>query len=98
MAPEVLDESLMSQHFDSYKQADMYSFGLVVWEIIRRCCLAGRLIYLDLGWFLLSAFIILCLCSLLKSSERYANTIEKPLYKGHPWKKAKVANTKRWLL
>uniref|UniRef100_A0A1A9W2G1 receptor protein serine/threonine kinase n=1 Tax=Glossina brevipalpis TaxID=37001 RepID=A0A1A9W2G1_9MUSC len=37
MAPEVLDESMNAQHFDSYKRADVYAFGLVLWEIARRC-------------------------------------------------------------
>lgn len=42
MAPEVLDETLNKKHFDSYKQADMYSFGLVLWEIARRCVIGGE--------------------------------------------------------
>ncbi|XP_022711828.1 bone morphogenetic protein receptor type-1B-like isoform X2 [Varroa jacobsoni] len=33
MAPEVLSETLKKSHFDSYLRADMYSFGLVLWEI-----------------------------------------------------------------
>ncbi|XP_030387537.1 TGF-beta receptor type-1 isoform X6 [Scaptodrosophila lebanonensis] len=37
MAPEVLDESMNAQHFDSYKRADVYAFGLILWEIARRC-------------------------------------------------------------
>ncbi|GAB6028167.1 hypothetical protein CHUAL_002373 [Chamberlinius hualienensis] len=37
MAPEVVDESLNSENFDSFKMADMYSFGLVLWELARRC-------------------------------------------------------------
>ncbi|XP_017044622.1 TGF-beta receptor type-1 isoform X2 [Drosophila ficusphila] len=37
MAPEVLDESMNDQHFDSYKRADVYAFGLILWEIARRC-------------------------------------------------------------
>lgn len=41
MAPEVLDETINKHHFDSYKQADMYSFGLVIWEIVRRCVSGG---------------------------------------------------------
>ncbi|XP_059138990.1 bone morphogenetic protein receptor type-1B-like [Physella acuta] len=41
MAPEVLEENLNKNHFDSYKQADMYSFGLVLWEIARRCVIGG---------------------------------------------------------
>ena len=42
MAPEVLDETLHSYHFESFKQADMYSFGLVLWEIARRCSIGGK--------------------------------------------------------
>ena len=42
MAPEVLDETLHTYHFESYKQADMYSFGLVLWEISRRCSIGGE--------------------------------------------------------
>lgn len=37
MAPEVLDESINTQHFDSFKRADVYAFGLILWEIARRC-------------------------------------------------------------
>ncbi|BFZ17929.1 hypothetical protein BsWGS_20968 [Bradybaena similaris] len=41
MSPEVLDDTMNKNHFDSYKQADMYSFGLVLWEIARRCVIGG---------------------------------------------------------
>ncbi|XP_013179313.1 PREDICTED: activin receptor type-1C isoform X2 [Papilio xuthus] len=37
MAPEVLDESMDSRQFDPYKRSDVYSFGLVLWEMARRC-------------------------------------------------------------
>ncbi|KAK7074138.1 hypothetical protein SK128_019423 [Halocaridina rubra] len=37
MAPEVLNESISTSCFESLKMADMYSFGLVLWEIARRC-------------------------------------------------------------
>lgn len=37
MAPEVLDETLDVKSFDSFKMADMYSLGLVFWEMARRC-------------------------------------------------------------
>ena len=37
MAPEVLDESLNKFSFEAFKAADIYSFGLVLWEIARRC-------------------------------------------------------------
>ncbi|XP_072930753.1 TGF-beta receptor type-1 [Epargyreus clarus] len=37
MAPEVLDESMDARQFDPYKRSDVYSFGLVLWEMARRC-------------------------------------------------------------
>lgn len=36
MAPEALDESLDTTSFEAFKMADMYSFGLVLWELGRR--------------------------------------------------------------
>lgn len=36
MAPEVLDEKLNPRSFDSYCKSDIYSFGLVLWEIASR--------------------------------------------------------------
>ena len=50
MAPEVIDETINRCHFDAYRQADMYSFGLVLWEIARRCIAKGMIcfgIYLE---------------------------------------------------
>uniref|UniRef100_A0A3Q3JX21 Serine/threonine-protein kinase receptor n=1 Tax=Monopterus albus TaxID=43700 RepID=A0A3Q3JX21_MONAL len=41
MAPEVLDESLNKNHFQAYIMADMYSYGLVIWEMARRCITGG---------------------------------------------------------
>ncbi|XP_061645383.1 bone morphogenetic protein receptor type-1A-like isoform X3 [Phyllopteryx taeniolatus] len=41
MAPEVLDESLKKNQFQAYLMADMYSYGLVVWEMARRCVTGG---------------------------------------------------------
>jgi len=37
MAPEVLEESIVETHFDNWKRADVYSLGLMLWEITRRC-------------------------------------------------------------
>ena len=42
MPPEVLDESLNRNHFQSYIMADMYSFGLILWEVARRCVSGGK--------------------------------------------------------
>lgn len=42
MPPEVLDETLNRSHFQSYIMADMYSFGLILWEIARRCVSGGK--------------------------------------------------------
>ncbi|VDK64903.1 unnamed protein product [Onchocerca ochengi] len=36
MAPEVLDKSLNVKNFHHFKMADIYSFALVIWEILRR--------------------------------------------------------------
>ena len=37
MAPEILGETMNMNHFDSFKQADIYALGLVMWEICRKC-------------------------------------------------------------
>ena len=42
MPPEVLDETLNTHSFDSFKSADMYSLGLVLWEVCRRCASGGK--------------------------------------------------------
>lgn len=42
MAPEVLDESLNKNHFQPYIMADIYSFGLIIWEMARRCITGGK--------------------------------------------------------
>ncbi|KAG5676098.1 hypothetical protein PVAND_005952 [Polypedilum vanderplanki] len=37
MANEVLDQSMDMMSFESFKMADIYSLGLIFWEICRRC-------------------------------------------------------------
>ena len=44
MAPELLDETLNPDIFDSFKCVDIYAFSLVLWEIARRCYSQGRYI------------------------------------------------------
>lgn len=41
MAPEVLDETINTENFESFKRADIYSLGLVFWELSRRCSIRG---------------------------------------------------------
>ncbi|KAM7411922.1 hypothetical protein PAMA_021751 [Pampus argenteus] len=41
MAPEVLDESIRVDSFESYKQTDIWALGLVFWEISRRTIVNG---------------------------------------------------------
>ncbi|XP_018597148.1 activin receptor type-1-like [Scleropages formosus] len=36
MAPEVLDDTIQMDCFESYKRVDIWAFGLVLWEIARR--------------------------------------------------------------
>uniref|UniRef100_A0A0N4UMY7 receptor protein serine/threonine kinase n=1 Tax=Dracunculus medinensis TaxID=318479 RepID=A0A0N4UMY7_DRAME len=39
LSPEILEDSYRITHFDSYKMSDVYSFGLIIWEIVMRCAL-----------------------------------------------------------
>ena len=41
MAPEFLEDNVLVRSFDAYKRADVYAFGLVLWEIARRCMSGG---------------------------------------------------------
>ncbi|XP_074001780.1 activin receptor type-1C isoform X1 [Numenius arquata] len=41
MAPEILDDVMNMNIFESFKRADIYSLGLVYWEIARRCSVGG---------------------------------------------------------
>lgn len=34
---KVLDDTINTNHFDAFKRADIYAFGLILWEIARRC-------------------------------------------------------------
>ena len=44
MAPEVLEEKINIKNFESFIRTDMYAFGLVLWEICRRCQHGGKLL------------------------------------------------------
>lgn len=45
MAPEVLAQTINNSNFDSFRQADMYSFALVLWEIAGRTLAYGTSYY-----------------------------------------------------
>lgn len=47
MAPEVLDETIQVDCFDSYKRVDIWAFGLVLWEVARRMVSNGRYLISD---------------------------------------------------
>lgn len=32
-----MDDTINTNHFDAFKRADIYAFGLILWEISRRC-------------------------------------------------------------
>lgn len=42
MAPECLSRQLVSDKFESYKAADMYAAGLVLWEMARCCATPAK--------------------------------------------------------
>ena len=42
MAPELLDGSINAALFESYRMVDVYSFGLIMWEVARRCEVHGE--------------------------------------------------------
>lgn len=42
MAPEVLDETIRTNVFESYKQTDIWALGMVFWEITRRTIVNGN--------------------------------------------------------
>ena len=45
MAPEVLDETIQVDCFDSYKRVDIWAYGLVLWEVARRMVSNGMWIF-----------------------------------------------------
>ncbi|XP_047240761.1 TGF-beta receptor type-2-like [Girardinichthys multiradiatus] len=42
MAPEVLESRINLENIESFKQADVYSMALVLWEMISRCSAIGE--------------------------------------------------------
>lgn len=47
MAPEVLESRINLENIESFKQADVYSMALVLWEMISRCSAIGGKIKSD---------------------------------------------------
>lgn len=42
MAPEVLDDTIQMDCFESFKRVDIWALGLVLWEIARRTVSNGQ--------------------------------------------------------
>lgn len=59
MAPEILDDAMNTNIFESFKRADIYSLGLVYWEVARRCCIGGELSALPFFFFAVQTAFIL---------------------------------------
>ena len=51
MAPELLEETMNTAEFESFKRVDVYAFGLVLWEIGRRCQVGG-MSYVFINYFI----------------------------------------------
>nr|UYR58228.1 thick veins 1 [Henosepilachna vigintioctopunctata] len=47
MAPEILDKSISLKNFEAHKMSDMYAFGLVLWEMSRRCITGDKITTAD---------------------------------------------------
>ena len=48
---QVLDETLNKSNIESFKAADMYAFGLVLWEITRRTLTGDKVIKIAANLF-----------------------------------------------
>jgi TGF-beta receptor type-1 len=51
LSPEILDDSMNTKNFDCFKRSDVYSFGLVLWEISRRGLCQGQAEEYQLPYF-----------------------------------------------
>ena len=63
MAPEILDESINLNYFESFEHTDVYALGLVFWEMCRRCggVSRGECAYVD-GQILIRECTCVCVC------------------------------------
>ena len=43
LAPEILGGSVVVKDIDCLRKTDMYSYGLVLWEIAQRCAIQGKM-------------------------------------------------------
>jgi serine/threonine protein kinase len=79
MPPEVLDMSINIHHFESFKRSDVYSLGLVLWEIARRTSISGN--YIQFFVFLAPKYFWFCsgLCH-TKNGWHYNGLVETIFY------------------
>lgn len=64
MPPEVLSDQINPQHFDTFKQGDIYSLALVYWEIARRLNVGGEFSFIFNYYFYY--YIKLCVVNQLR--------------------------------
>ena len=57
---QVLDETLNKSNIESFKAADMYAFGLVLWEITRRTLTGDKVIKIAANLFVFHLFSLDC--------------------------------------
>uniref|UniRef100_A0A915KCD7 receptor protein serine/threonine kinase n=1 Tax=Romanomermis culicivorax TaxID=13658 RepID=A0A915KCD7_ROMCU len=51
LAPEVLDDTMNINQFDSYRRSDIYSLGLVLWELCRRTDKGGTIDPFEVAYY-----------------------------------------------
>lgn len=65
MAPEKLEARIDVENPESFKQIDVYSLALVLWELLSRCDMTGKYVGLLFNKFflpfLLSLFVLFLL-------------------------------------
>lgn len=59
MAPEVLESRVNLEDLEAFKQMDVYSMSLVLWEMVSRCYAIGGKSF---PMFVSSKIIGICIC------------------------------------
>lgn len=68
MAPEILNETLDQTSIDAFRQADVYAFALVMWEVFKRISWNGEYKYTV---YCIYAYLIFFINKLLCAHETF---------------------------